>query len=353
MKKRIFAIFTAAALAVSVMTALAEYDPNKVVAENEIATKTVAAPIITVNGTEIDAPDYFMKDETLMLPLRAITEALGFEIEWQGETGTIILTRGPLYITMSAFADGYTFSKTAPMSLGTAPILTEGTTFVPENFITEILDGAYAIDEAGNIKIVWGDMKDVALITGLNGEEKQITVTDIIKGEVVLNVGGETHITDEAGTPVAFEDLKEGMTVKIFYGDMMTRSIPPQNVPNSVVVLAGSPAATLPSFEEVEEVAEEKITITAIDTDANTVTVADSVRGEVVLVLGEKTAISDAEGKTITIADLKADMTVSVEYGDAMTMSLPPINNPKSIKVVAEKGDVQILPVETEAPADK
>ena len=214
MKKRIFAIFTAAALAVSVMTALAEYDPNKVISENEIATKTVAAPIITVNGTEIDAPDYFMKDETLMLPLRAITEALGFEIEWQGETGTIILTRGPLYITMSAFADGYTFSKTAPMTLGTAPILTEGTTFVPENFITEILDGAYAIDEAGNIKIVWGDMKDVALITGLSTEEKQITVTDIIKGEVVLNVGGETPITDEAGTPVAFEDLKEGMILK-------------------------------------------------------------------------------------------------------------------------------------------
>ncbi len=341
MKKRIFAIFTAMALAVSAFTAFAEFDPNKVVAENEVATKMAPAPapIITVNGTEIAAPDYFTKNDTVMFPLRAIVEALGFEVEWQGETGTIVLTRGPVYVTLSAFEDGYTFSRTAPMKLGVAPILTEGTTFVPENFITEILDGAYAIDEAGNVKIVWGDMKDVALITGVNAEENQVTVTDIIKGTVVLNLGGEIPVTDEAGNAVAFADLKEGMTVKVRYGEIMTRSLPPQNVPASVVVLAGSPAATLPSHEEVEEVAEAAeavITITAIDEKEGTVTVADSIRGEVVLVVGE-TEIADAEGAKLTVADLKVGATITVEYGDAMTMSLPPINNPKSIKVAPGK----------------
>lgn len=342
MKRRIFAIFTAAALAVSAFTAFAEFDPNKVVAENEVATKMAPAPspIITVNGTEIDAPDYFTKNDTIMFPLRAITEALGFAVEWQGETGTIVLTRGPLYITLNAFEDGYTFSRTAPMKLGTAPILTEGTTFVPENFITEILDGAYAIDEAGNVKIVWGDLKDVVVVTGVNAEGKQVTVTDIIKGEVVLNLGEEIPVTDEEGNAVAFADLKEGMTLKVNYGEIMTMSIPPQNVPASVVVLAGSPAATLPSHEEVEEVTVEEavITITAIDEKENTVTVNDSLRGEVVLVVGE-TAITDAEGGKLAIADLKVGATITVEYGEAMTMSIPPINNPKSIKVAPEASE--------------
>lgn len=344
MKKRIFAIFTAMSLAASAFTAFAEYDPGKDVAENEIATRTALAPspIITVNGAELDAPDYFTKNDTVMFPLRAIAEALGFDVEWQGETGTIVLTRGPVYITLSAFEDGYTFSKTAPVKLGVAPILTEGTTFVPENFITEILDGAYAIDEAGNVKIVWGDMKDVVLITGVNAEDKQVTVSDIIKGEVVLNLGEEIPVTDEEGNAVAFADLKEGMTLKVRYGEIMTRSLPPQNVPASVVVLAGAPAVTLPSYEESKEDKRVVITITAVDEKENTVTVNDSLRGEVVLVVGE-CEITDEQGNNIAVSDLKAGETVTVEYGDAMTMSIPPLNNPKSIRVAPVVGIIPVI----------
>ena len=134
MKKRIFAAFIALAMfATSAVTSFAEYDPDKVVNDNEMSTRMAVAPefSITVNGAEVEAPVPFEADGNVMIPLRALTEALGYTVEWQGETGTIILSRGPVYITMSAFEDGYTFSRTAPMMLGTAPMLIDGVTYVP------------------------------------------------------------------------------------------------------------------------------------------------------------------------------------------------------------------------------
>ncbi len=256
MIKRTLAVIAATAvLAASSVTSFAEYDPNKVVAENQIATKMITPEFkINVNGVEIAAPVPFENEGMLMLPLRAITETLGFDVEWQGETGTIILTKGPVYITMNAFEDGYTFSRTAPMMLGTAPILIDGVTFVPAEFITQVLSGAYRTEADGSIRIFDAETKDIALIESVNAEEKQIVVNDIVMGTVVLNISDETTITDEEGTPVEFEELVEGLTLKVTYGDAMTMSLPPINNPSVIVVKSGSPAMTLPSHEPVAEI---------------------------------------------------------------------------------------------------
>ena len=252
LKKTLAVIAATAVVAASSVTSFAEYDPNKVVTENQIATKMITPEFkINVNGAEIDAPVPFENEGVLMLPLRAITETLGFNVEWQGETGTIILTKGPVYVTMSAFEDGYTFSKTAPMMLGTAPILIDGVTFVPAEFVNQVLNGAYRIEADGSIKIFDAELKNVALVEAVNAEEKQIAVNDIVMGTVVLNISDETTITDEEGKTVKFEELEEGLTLKITYGEAMTMSLPPINNPSVIVVKAGSPAMTLPSDEPV------------------------------------------------------------------------------------------------------
>lgn len=245
MKKRIFASFMAIALlAVSSFTVSADYVPGKEIDPNVMSTKMATPQFkVAVNGSEINAPAPFEKEDgTLMLPLRAFTEAFGFTVEWQGETGTIVMTKGPQYITMSAFADGYTFAKTAPMLLGTAPILTDGVTYVPSNFVTDILGGAFKIEMDGTIHLYDAESANVALVNSVNAEEKQILVNDITKGEVVLVISDETTITDEEGNPFAFESLEEGHTLKITYGEAMTMSIPPINNPSVIVVKSGSPA---------------------------------------------------------------------------------------------------------------
>ncbi len=333
MKKRIFAAFIAATMSISAFTAFAEYDPNKEITTPSVATKSVDEKLccITVNGEKLACVQYAEKDGNVLIPLRTVTEKLGFTVEWVGdENGTITLTRGPVYITMSAFNDGYTFSKKAPVMLGTAPWLYLGVTYVPTNFIDEVLDGASRINEDGSVDIFDAEHKDIALIESIDADNRQITVNDIVKGKVVLNLPADATISDEEANAVKFEDLKDGMTLRVYYSEMMTRSLPPQNTPNSVVVLSGSPAVTLPSDEPVETV--NVAVVGAIDTKENTVTVNDTVLGEVVLVVSDETKITDAQGKDIKLADLKEGNTVEVVYGAAMTMSLPPINNPVSIK---------------------
>lgn len=55
----------------------------------------------------------------------------------------------------------------------------------------------------------------------------QVTVTDEVYGEVVLNVTEETEITIN-GEKAELSDIAEGQSVKVEYSEAMTRSIPPQ-----------------------------------------------------------------------------------------------------------------------------
>lgn len=370
MKKRIFAAFAAmAVLSAATVTSFAEYDPNKIVNDNEMSTRMITVDYnLNLNGNNFDSPEpYYNEDGVLMLPLRAMTEKMGFTVEWQGETGTIVLTNGPVYITMSAFEDGYTFSRTAPMMLGSAPVLTDGVTYVPANFVTDILGGAYRTEEDGTIRLFDSESKNVALIESVNAEEKQILVNDIVMGNVLLNISDETYITDEEGNTVAFDELVEGLTLKVGYSEIMTRSLPPMNTPDTIVVKAGSPAMPLPSDEEVASA--DTAIVEIVNGEENTVSVNDLVRGEVLLTIADETVITGIDGEEITLADIKEGMTIEIVYGEAMTMSLPPQNTPVSIKVISEEPivqiepaeeleaypgpDAEITPVEPEAPVEK
>lgn len=319
-----------AVLATTSITSLAEYDPSRTEPVVGIATKAIASEaLLNLNGVEHSIPaPYANENGTLMIPLRAIAEAMGFTVQWHGETGDIVLKNGALYVKMNAFADGYSFSKMAAVKLGTAPIAENGMTFVPVEFITEVLGGDYRTLDNGGLKIVWGEMKDVAVISAIDADAKQLTVTDTIKGEVILNITDETYITDQDGNELSFADLTDGLTLKVTYSEMMTRSIPPQNAPQVIVVMDGSPAAVLPSAEATDKT----IVIGEVNAEENTITVTDSEMGEVVLAIGN-TEISDADGNKITIDALESGMKVEVEYGEVMTMSLPPVNNPISIKI--------------------
>ena len=56
--------------------------------------------------------------------------------------------------------------------------------------------------------------------------------------------------------------------------------------------------------------------------------------GEVRLCPNDDTKITDEDGKDIALTDIKVNAEIKVEYGDIMTDSLPPLNNPISIKIV-------------------
>ncbi|WP_069998333.1 copper amine oxidase N-terminal domain-containing protein [Cellulosilyticum sp. I15G10I2] len=92
---------------------------------------------LLINDKKIASPAVYTNDlNTLMVPLRAISEAVGFEVSWEERSKTIRVGKG---ISLAIDEDYYTYMKTAPIQLGTAPELVENTTFVPLSFFKDVM----------------------------------------------------------------------------------------------------------------------------------------------------------------------------------------------------------------------
>lgn len=83
-----------------------------------------------------------------MIPLRLVGEELGYEISWNQETKTAELTRGAQWTAVTIGKDNYNFAKML-VKLGTAPELIDSTTYVPQNFIEEVLKAKVEIVPEG------------------------------------------------------------------------------------------------------------------------------------------------------------------------------------------------------------
>ncbi|MCL2838314.1 MAG: copper amine oxidase N-terminal domain-containing protein [Oscillospiraceae bacterium] len=104
---------------------------------------------IVVNGEIIDAPAPFWSRggytedgiavttaTSIMVPLRAVAEALGYEVSWSEETQSIMLGVG-VHVFIGR-AEAY-LGRMAPIELSTAPIIVENLTFVPMDFFRNVL----------------------------------------------------------------------------------------------------------------------------------------------------------------------------------------------------------------------
>ncbi|WFA07758.1 copper amine oxidase N-terminal domain-containing protein [Tissierella sp. Yu-01] len=88
-----------------------------------------------------------------MIPLRLVGESLGYEITWNQETKTTELTRGAQWTAVTIGKDNYNFARML-IKLGAAPVLVESDTYVPENFIEEVLKAKVEILPEG-LKILY------------------------------------------------------------------------------------------------------------------------------------------------------------------------------------------------------
>lgn len=101
---------------------------------------------IVVENQPIDAPAaYQTEDGVVMVPLRAICEALGYEVTWDADTYTAHIGD-----TMSVpiGKDAYALADAEPVALGAAAALKNSRTFVPLSFFTRVagLNNAYVFE---------------------------------------------------------------------------------------------------------------------------------------------------------------------------------------------------------------
>lgn len=142
----------------------AQTTPIKVVVlgENEMALKalenvnTEATPAPEATPEVTNAPvDYsnvkdisvgekvitniYKENNTLMVPLREIAETLGFTVEWDGATKSIMLNSGMYSLKIGENA--YGVGKMIPEALNAAPVIKDDDlTYVPVEYFTEILE---------------------------------------------------------------------------------------------------------------------------------------------------------------------------------------------------------------------
>lgn len=309
--KKILAVSSAAAIALSASLAMAEENEIMLISENQESQ-------IYVNDVLLNKTTKTVGD-TQFLPLRAICEALGFTVEWIDESRTIEIVNLPMYITCSPDRDGYTFAKTAPMLLGSAPTLIDDVTYVPQNFVDEIIgytltveDGNYYVaspvqeQEADTVEI---SAQIVELIYDENEKLVQIVTGDAedVMNQVVFN------LSEDLSESAKELNLEVGMTITGTALALQTASIPPQQ-----------PLLTL----EVKEIAPETVEVTAEIVEL----IYDENEKLVQIVTGDKENpmqqlifnLSEELIENAAELNLEVGKTITGEAVALQTMSIPP-----------------------------
>ncbi|MCD8157909.1 MAG: copper amine oxidase N-terminal domain-containing protein [Clostridiales bacterium] len=108
---------------------------------NSVSENTTDSGIsVYINGNLISfAQAPYIENGTTMVPMRAIFEELGAEVDYNGETKTITAVKGEKTIILTvgskdAYVNGSVFT------LQNSPVILEGTTMIPLRFVAEALD---------------------------------------------------------------------------------------------------------------------------------------------------------------------------------------------------------------------
>lgn len=274
---------------------------------------------LTIDG-EVMSADVYEDNGTVFIPLRAICERLGFNVEWVNETRTVVLEKLPVYVTFCADADGYTFARTAPMLLGHAPKIINDRTYVPSNFINEILQGTIEIKE-NNIDIKWlkeAEAEDIyENVTFVEVDETgRLLVNNFLKGDMLLNVTEETVIKNEAGEALKVSDITAEKELKVKLAPAMTMSIPPQVNALEIVVL--DKLAPVTKGGVVSEVVVEEGVVKQI-----VIGKYEDNEGFFAINVSEETKVYDINGDEVKLTDVKAGSEITASVSGTSTMSIP------------------------------
>lgn len=303
----------------------AAIDANPVIVKPQTEADVQTQP--ELNGAVADGVSAETLNGVSMIPLRAVAEEFGYTVTWKEDDQSITLTKGAVYIRIAIGEDAYALSRRAAQPLGSAPVLKDDcTTYVPLNFVTEILGGYYSENEDGTYKIVDPSIVSVSAVN----EDGSLTVLDSYRGEVIVHIAEDTVI-EANGKAASVSDIKPDMVLGVEYAPAMTASIPPQTTAVKITL------ENLPIDAADEDAAltyAGKIT----EVDGNRITIGDPHSADsLCLIVGDDTRIYHARNKRIyKLDDLEVGMEISGTHSEVVTMSIPAQTVVKTIQIDSE-----------------
>ncbi|MEK5434832.1 copper amine oxidase N-terminal domain-containing protein [Paenibacillus sp. FSL H8-0261] len=328
-------------LSLALSTGAAYAAPTTTSAKNDAAQTTVSANqktfAIEINGSALKETGFQTTNgKEPMVPLRSVTEALGFELTWNGQTKSVDLINGAVFTTVKAGEDRYSINK-MNTTLGTAPQLVDSILYVPASFVSEIIHHNMTV-KGDSIVITAANQEEhmtkTGVITAVNNEGKyqSVQIQGVGTDGIVLNVGEDTTIEMADGTKLALKDLHIGMTVKAEHSMIMTMSLPPQTPTYKITVLdeqkQNDLLGTAGTIEEVQKDDEGNISITVKGSGLN-----EQSQQEVVLRISKDTALINTDGKAVNSSELVKGAKVIGFYSPMLTKSLPPIGTAAKVVV--------------------
>lgn len=224
-------------------------------------------------------------------PVRATLEAKGYEIGWIQETKTVTIRDGGFLTTVSVGEDDVT--------------LIDNTTYAPAEIIENIDAQKKAYEE----------LSDKVTITKV--DETSFTATSEKLGEVVYHFTDETHFHHEMNKMIyKASDLTIGLTVKVYFSEAMTLSLPPQTQALEVVFL---------NAEEKLAVSENSKVFTVSEKGDGYILASNAEMGEVMFKVDENTSFRHEKNKMLyRLESVETGMDLQITFADAMTLSIPP-----------------------------
>jgi hypothetical protein len=188
---------------------------------------------IVING-EILKKNPTVVNGNLMIPLRETLETLGYEINWNNDTRSVDIHKSSQWTSIKINENRYFKNRMAPQPLSHAPVIIDGSTYIPVEFLNIILDLGLSVNE-GNLTVSENDM---AIHSGYiqtidYKADGKISIT-ISSKEMPDNLSDLTIIHASTDTTYFNTTLKQGKLIHVVSPPIMTMSLPGQT--SSVVI---------------------------------------------------------------------------------------------------------------------
>jgi hypothetical protein len=117
-----------------------------------VASASAESVQVTINGSplQLDVPPVIINGR-VMVPLRAIFEALGATVQWNPADQSIVATKGNTTIKLQVGSTS-ALNNGAQVTLDATPQIVDGRTLVPVRFVGEAL-GAQVTWDAANRRV--------------------------------------------------------------------------------------------------------------------------------------------------------------------------------------------------------
>lgn len=116
-------------------------NPEKIILVSSVKEDSdVNKPLYTISINDNSCfADPYNKDGIEYLPVRSVSEALGYDVNWDDTLKSVTVGTVPMGVSFNTGVNQYTKAKMMPQELSAAPILVEDRMYVPVDFYTEIL----------------------------------------------------------------------------------------------------------------------------------------------------------------------------------------------------------------------